>query len=75
MQVCPPKCIVPGRADDPKWNTYMIDPDTCIGCGVCVVECPFDAIFAADELPPQYADAAAHNAAFFATGPGYDWAG
>ena len=32
--------------DDPEWPTYYIDPETCIDCAACEVECPnqaFDA--------------------------------
>ena len=28
-----------------------IDPNSCICCGACVVECPVEAIFAVDEVP------------------------
>jgi ferredoxin len=31
-----------------------IDPDTCIDCGACVPECPFEAIFEEDEVPDAY---------------------
>jgi ferredoxin len=31
-----------------------IDPDTCIDCGACVPECPFNAIFPEDEVPSAY---------------------
>ncbi len=36
--VCPVDCFFEG--DD----ILVIDPDTCIDCGVCVSECPVDAI-------------------------------
>ena len=28
-----------------------IDPDTCIDCGACVPECPYEAIFPEEEVP------------------------
>ena len=34
----------------------VIDPDECIDCGLCVPECPIDAIYADDELPPDQID-------------------
>ena len=73
VEVCPTECIVPGNADDAKWKHYFIDPDQCIDCGSCVAECPFDAIFADDEVPDEYESDVALNAAFFTEGPGYDW--
>jgi ferredoxin len=32
-------------------NFLVIDPVTCIDCGLCVPECPAEAIFAEDDLP------------------------
>jgi NAD-dependent dihydropyrimidine dehydrogenase PreA subunit len=32
-----------------------IDPSECIDCGLCIPECPVDAIFHEEELPPQWA--------------------
>lgn len=72
-EVCPVECIVPGPEDDPKWGmAYWIDPDTCIDCGACAPECPVDAIFPDDEVPEEYADWTAKNAAFYTEGPGYE---
>jgi ferredoxin len=48
--VCPVECIVPGSLEK-DWPTFYIDPDACIDCGACVMECPFDAIFPQDEVP------------------------
>jgi NAD-dependent dihydropyrimidine dehydrogenase PreA subunit len=28
---------------------YKIDPETCIGCGACVDDCPVEAISAVDD--------------------------
>jgi len=52
-EVCPVECIVPGMPQE-KWPLYYIDPDTCIDCGACIPECPYDAIFAEDEIPDPY---------------------
>ncbi|MFN2227908.1 MAG: ferredoxin family protein [Anaerolineae bacterium] len=72
-EVCPVECIVAGPEDDPKWGmAYWIDPDTCIDCGACAPECPVDAIYPDDEVPEEYADWAAKNAAFYTEGPGYE---
>jgi ferredoxin len=29
----------------------VIDPEECIDCGLCIPECPADAIYVDDELP------------------------
>lgn len=31
-----------------------IDPDECIDCGLCVAECPVEAIFADDDVPEEW---------------------
>lgn len=38
VDVCPVDCFHEGP------NFLVIDPDECIDCGVCVPECPIDAI-------------------------------
>ena len=38
VEVCPVDCFYEGE------NTLVINPDECIDCGVCVPECPADAI-------------------------------
>jgi ferredoxin len=53
IDVCPVECINPGEPAE-QWPTFYIDPDTCIDCGACVPECPFSAIFPADEVPSVY---------------------
>jgi ferredoxin len=45
--VCPVDCFHEGP------NFLVIDPHECIDCGVCVPECPEDAIFAEDELSTE----------------------
>jgi ferredoxin len=41
-----------------EWPWIYIDPDTCIDCGACVPECPYNAIFPEDEIPSAYEAAA-----------------
>ncbi|MGN6367314.1 MAG: 4Fe-4S dicluster domain-containing protein [Phycisphaerae bacterium] len=56
VAVCPVDCIHP-RKDEPDFHAasqLFIDPDTCIGCGLCVDECPPKAIFDEDDVPPQW---------------------
>ena len=45
VEVCPVECFHEGP------NMLVIDPDECIDCGICVPECPLDAIFSEDEIP------------------------
>jgi ferredoxin len=53
IDVCPVECINPGEPAD-QWPTFYVDPQTCIDCGACVPECPYSAIFPADEVPSAY---------------------
>ena len=53
VDVCPVECIVGGKPIA-EWPWYYIDPDTCIDCGACIPECPFEAIFPEDEVPSAY---------------------
>ena len=50
IDVCPVECIDAGEPAE-QWPTFYIDPGTCIDCGACVPECPYSAIFPADEVP------------------------
>ena len=43
VAVCPVDCFYEGE------NMLVIHPDECIDCGVCVPECPVDAIKADSE--------------------------
>jgi ferredoxin len=44
VDVCPVDCFKEGS------NFLVIDPSECIDCGVCVPECPVDAIVADNEI-------------------------
>jgi ferredoxin len=41
-----------------EWPWLYIDPDTCIDCGACVPECPYEAIFPEEEVPFDFEAAA-----------------
>jgi ferredoxin len=47
VDVCPVDCFREGP------NMLVIDPDECIDCTLCVAECPVEAIFAEDDVPPE----------------------
>lgn len=48
VEVCPVDCFYEGP------NFLAIDPEECIDCALCEPECPVDAIYAEDDLPPEY---------------------
>ena len=56
VDVCPVDCFVEGP------NFLAIDPDGCIDCAVCVPECPENAIYAEDDVPPDQRQFIAINA-------------
>lgn len=47
VEVCPVDCFHEGP------NILVIDPDECIDCTLCEPECPVEAIYSEDELPPD----------------------
>lgn len=53
VEVCPVECMVLGQPQE-EWPWLYIDPDTCIDCGACVPECPYEAIFPEEEVPFDY---------------------
>ena len=56
VAVCPMDCIHP-RPDEPEYSTatqLFIDPAACIDCGLCVDECPVNAIFQETDLPEEW---------------------
>jgi ferredoxin len=56
VDVCPVDCFREGP------NFLVIDPDECIDCTLCVAECPVEAIFAEDDVPPAQQQFIAMNA-------------
>lgn len=50
VEVCPVDCFREGP------GFLVIDPDECIDCALCEPECPADAIFSEDDLPPEMTD-------------------
>ena len=53
--VCPVDCFREGP------NMLVIDPDECIDCTLCVPECPVEAIFAEEDVPPAEREFVALN--------------
>ena len=47
VEVCPVDCFYEGP------NMLVINPDECIDCALCEPECPVEAIWSDDELPPE----------------------
>jgi ferredoxin len=47
VDVCPVDCFREGP------NMLVIDPDECIDCAVCIPECPVNAIYAEEDVPPN----------------------
>lgn len=56
VDVCPVDCFHEGP------NFLVIDPAACIDCGVCIPECPVEAIVEERDLPPDQAEYLALNA-------------
>jgi len=53
IDVCPVECMILGQPEE-KWPWLYIDPDTCIDCGACIPECPYEAIFPEEEVPVEH---------------------
>jgi ferredoxin len=56
VDVCPTDAFREGP------NFLVIAPDDCIDCAVCVPECPVQAIYAGEDVPPGQQDFTALNA-------------
>jgi len=56
VEVCPVDCFHAGP------NFMVINPVGCIDCGVCVSECPVEAIYAVADLPDELRPFLALNA-------------
>ena len=46
----------------------VIDPDTCIDCGLCIEECPVKAIYTEEDCPEPYTEWIDKNANLFSEG-------
>jgi ferredoxin len=46
--VCPCESFREGE------QMLFIDPESCVDCDACVPECPVEAIFCEDNVPPQW---------------------
>ena len=46
VEVCPVDCFHEGP------NFLVIDPEECIDCTLCEPECPIEAIYPEEDLPP-----------------------
>ena len=55
VAVCPVECFHEGP------NFLVIDPEACIDCGVCVPECPVEAIVDEKDLRPEQMEYVALN--------------
>ena len=62
VEVCPVDCISFQPDRDRK---LYVDAQACIDCGSCATSCPNDAIFRADELPPEWAAYASIDALWY----------
>lgn len=61
--VCPMECFHEGD------KMLYIDPDSCIDCDACRVECPVEAIFPDEKVPEEYHEFIALNAEMAAKTP------
>jgi len=62
VEECPVDCIYEGD------RMLYIHPDECVDCGACEPVCPVEAIFYDDDVPAQWKEFTAANAAFFTEG-------
>jgi NAD-dependent dihydropyrimidine dehydrogenase PreA subunit len=67
VAVCPVDCIHPASAEEglATVDQLFINPVECIDCGHCVHECPVNAIFSEEDLPPQWQSFIEKNASYF----------
>ncbi len=67
VEVCPVDCIHPTNEEGTfeSIEQLFIDPDVCIDCGLCVDECPVQAIFPQEDLPAEWSSFIEKNANYF----------
>lgn len=63
VEVCPVDCFYEGP------NFLAINPEECIDCALCIPECPVNAIYSEDDLPPHYQNFLSLNAELAAKWP------
>lgn len=59
--VCPVDCIHGGEDDEQCY----IHPDDCIDCGLCILECPADAIYIIGTVPSEWQSSVVANYEYF----------
>jgi ferredoxin len=63
VDACPVDCIYEHTGGEETLpNQLFINPEECIHCGACEPVCPWEAIFAEDEVPEPFANDVALNA-------------
>lgn len=68
VDVCPVDCIHPAKEESEEFDAeqmLFIDPETCIDCGLCVDECPVQAIFDEGDVPEEWQQYIQINADFY----------
>jgi ferredoxin len=65
--VCPVDVIHPTKeeAGFAAVDQLFIDQEHCIDCGLCVEECPVNAIFEEEDLPAEWVGFIEKNAAYY----------
>jgi NAD-dependent dihydropyrimidine dehydrogenase PreA subunit len=59
VKVCPVNCFYDAG------EMVVINPDECIGCNICIPECPVNAIFVIEEVPAEQTRYITMNRGFF----------